>query len=88
MLPLQDIHLLMKFKLHIILMFGSLDINQGDPHNGWDTDEFLNNIYDAVHIMLIILNEGGLQSGGMNYAKTRRSSTDLEDIHRPYTCYG
>ncbi len=61
--------------------FGSLDINQGDPHNGWDTDEFLNNIYDAVHIMLIILNEGGLKSGGMNFdAKTRRSSTDLEDI--------
>ena len=61
--------------------FGSLDINQGDPHNGWDTDEFLNNIYDAVHIMLVILNEGGLKSGGMNFdAKTRRSSTDLEDI--------
>ena len=61
--------------------FGSLDINQGDPHNGWDTDEFLNNIYDAVHIMLIILSEGGLKSGGMNFdAKTRRSSTDLEDI--------
>ena len=61
--------------------FGSLDINQGDPHNGWDTDEFLNNIYDAVHIMLIILSEGGLKSGGMNFdAKTRRNSTDLEDI--------
>tara|TARA_B100001741_G_C16530205_1_gene589203 strand:- start:461 stop:1798 length:1338 start_codon:yes stop_codon:yes gene_type:complete len=61
--------------------FGSLDINQGDPHNGWDTDEFLHNIYDAVHIMLVILNEGGLQSGGMNFdAKTRRNSTDLEDI--------
>ena len=61
--------------------FGSLDINQGDPHNGWDTDEFLHNIYDAVHIMLIILTEGGLKSGGMNFdAKTRRSSTDLEDI--------
>ena len=61
--------------------FGSLDINQGDPHNGWDTDEFLHNIYDAVHIMLIILSEGGLKSGGMNFdAKTRRSSTDLEDI--------
>jgi len=61
--------------------FGSLDINQGDPHNGWDTDEFLHNIYDAVHIMLVILNEGGLGSGGMNFdAKTRRSSTDLDDI--------
>ena len=62
-------------------LFGSLDINQGDPHNGWDTDEFLHNIYDAVHIMLVLLNEGGLKSGGMNFdAKTRRNSTDLEDI--------
>ena len=62
-------------------LFGSLDINQGDPHNGWDTDEFLNNIYDAVHIMLVLLKEGGLKSGGMNFdAKTRRNSTDLEDI--------
>ena len=62
-------------------LFGSLDINQGDPHNGWDTDEFLHNIYDAVHIMLVLLKEGGLKSGGMNFdAKTRRNSTDLEDI--------
>jgi len=61
--------------------FGSLDINQGDPQNGWDTDEFLHNIYDAVHIMMIILEEGGIKSGGMNFdAKTRRNSTDLEDI--------
>ena len=62
-------------------LFGSLDINQGDPQNGWDTDEFLHNIYDAVHIMLVLLEEGGLKSGGMNFdAKTRRNSTDLEDI--------
>ena len=62
-------------------MLGSLDINQGDPHNGWDTDEFLYNIYDAVHVMLVLLQEGGIGKGGMNFdAKTRRSSTDLEDI--------
>ena len=61
--------------------FGSLDINQGDPHNGWDTDEFLHNIYDAVHIMMVLLESGGLKNGGMNFdAKTRRNSTDLEDI--------
>ena len=31
--------------------------------------------------MMIILQEGGLGSGGMNFdAKTRRNSTDLEDI--------
>ena len=62
-------------------MLGSLDINQGDPHNGWDTDEFLHNLYDAVEIMLVLLKKGGLGKGGMNFdAKTRRSSSDLEDI--------
>ncbi|MBN2007867.1 xylose isomerase [candidate division KSB1 bacterium] len=62
-------------------MFGSLDVNQGDPYNGWDTDEFLRNIYDAVEMMLVILQSQGLTTGGMNFdAKTRRSSTDLDDI--------
>ena len=62
-------------------LFGSLDINQGDPHNGWDTDEFLYNIYDATFLMMTLLSEGGIGNGGMNFdAKTRRSSTDLEDI--------
>ncbi len=62
-------------------MLGSLDINQGDPHNGWDTDEFMRNLYDAVEIMLVILQTEGIGSGGMNFdAKTRRSSTDLDDI--------
>jgi len=60
---------------------GSLDINQGDPFNGWDTDEFMHNLYDAVESMLVILQAGGLTGGGMNFdAKTRRCSTDLEDI--------
>mgnify|MGYP006290537673 CR=1 FL=1 len=62
-------------------MFGSLDINQGDPHNGWDTDEFLHNIYDAVELMLILLQNDGVGRGGMNFdAKLRRSSTDLQDM--------
>ena len=62
-------------------MLGSLDINQGDQHNGWDTDEFLYNLYDAVEVMLVLLQHNGLGKGGMNFdAKTRRSSTDLEDI--------
>jgi len=62
-------------------LLGSLDINQGDPHNGWDTDEFLHNLYDAVEVMLVLLQFGGLKNGGMNFdAKTRRNSTDLEDI--------
>jgi len=62
-------------------MLGSLDINQGDPHNGWDTDEFLYNLYDAVTMMLVLLKGSGIGKGGMNFdAKTRRNSTDLEDI--------
>ncbi|NOY78522.1 MAG: xylose isomerase [Calditrichaeota bacterium] len=62
-------------------LLGSLDVNQGDPHNGWDTDEFLHNLYDAVEIMLILLQHGGLGTGGMNFdAKTRRNSTDLKDL--------
>ena len=62
-------------------LLGSLDINQGDPHNGWDTDEFLYNLYDATELMLILLHNGGIGQGGMNFdAKVRRSSTELEDI--------
>jgi len=62
-------------------MLGSLDINQGDPHNGWDTDEFLFNLYDAVELMLVLLQNDGIGKGGLNFdAKTRRNSTDLEDI--------
>ncbi len=62
-------------------LLGSLDINQGDPHNGWDTDEFLHDITEATLLMLEILQAGGIAPGGMNFdAKTRRSSTDLEDL--------
>ena len=61
--------------------FGSLDVNQGDPHSGWDTDEFLHNLYDAVEIMLVLLRAGGIGHGGLNFdAKLRRSSTDPEDL--------
>ncbi len=62
-------------------MLGSVDANQGDLLLGWDTDEFPHNIYDATLAMLIILKQGGLKPGGLNFdAKLRRESTDLEDI--------
>jgi len=62
-------------------LLGSLDINQGDPHNGWDTDEFMVNLYDATHSMMAILQSDGFGTGGMNFdAKLRRSSTDPEDL--------
>lgn len=62
-------------------MLGSIDANKGDYQNGWDTDEFPTNITETVQAMLVILEAGGLQGGGVNFdAKTRRNSTDLEDI--------
>ncbi|SMO69528.1 xylose isomerase [Saccharicrinis carchari] len=62
-------------------MLGSIDANKGDYQNGWDTDEFPTNINETVLAMMVILQAGGLQGGGINFdARTRRSSTDLEDI--------
>jgi len=62
-------------------MLGSIDANRGDYQNGWDTDQFPNNILELVEAMLVILPAGGFGSGGINFdAKTRRNSTDLNDI--------
>ncbi len=62
-------------------MLGSIDANRGDNQNGWDTDQFPINIYETVEAMLVILQSGGFKTGGINFdAKTRRNSTDLEDI--------
>ena len=62
-------------------MLGSIDANRGDYQNGWDTDQFPNNIYESVEAMLIFLKAGGLKGGGVNFdAKIRRNSTDLEDV--------
>lgn len=62
-------------------MLGSIDANRGDYQNGWDTDQFPNNVLETTEAMLVFLKSGGLQGGGINFdAKTRRNSTDLEDI--------
>lgn len=62
-------------------LLGSIDANKGDYQNGWDTDEFPTNIYEITEAMLEVLQAGGFSHGGINFdAKTRRNSTDLEDI--------
>lgn len=62
-------------------MLGSLDANRGDYQNGWDTDQFPNNINELTEAMLIFLESGGLKGGGINFdAKIRRSSTDAADL--------
>ncbi len=62
-------------------MLGSMDANRGDYQNGWDTDQFPNAIGELTEAMLVVLEAGGFKTGGINFdAKTRRNSTDLEDI--------
>ncbi len=62
-------------------MLGSIDANRGDYQNGWDTDYFPTDIYDAVQVMIILLENGGIAPGGLNFdAKIRRNSTDMEDL--------
>lgn len=62
-------------------LLGSIDANRGDYQNGWDTDQFPNNINELTEAMLIILEAGGFKGGGINFdAKVRRNSTDPEDL--------
>jgi xylose isomerase len=62
-------------------MLGSIDANRGDYQNAWDTDQFPMNINETVEMMLVLLRNGGLQGGGVNFdAKARRSSPDAVDL--------
>ncbi|MDB5205838.1 MAG: xylA [Flavisolibacter sp.] len=62
-------------------VLGSVDANRGDYQNGWDTDQFPNDINELTEAMLIFLEAGGLQGGGVNFdAKIRRNSTDPSDL--------
>lgn len=60
---------------------GSVDANRGDLLLGWDTDQFPTDIYSTTLAMVIILKQGGLGKGGLNFdAKVRRSSNDPNDL--------
>jgi xylose isomerase len=62
-------------------LLGSMDANRGDYQNGWDTDQFPNDINELTEAMLVILQAGGFKGGGINFdAKIRRNSTDAEDL--------
>ena len=62
-------------------LLGSIDANRGDSQNGWDTDQFPNDMNEVTECMLIILEAGGFQGGGINFdAKIRRNSTDPADL--------
>ena len=60
---------------------GSIDANRGDYQNGWDTDQFPNNVTELAEAMLVIIEAGGFKGGGINFdAKIRRNSTDPADL--------
>ena len=62
-------------------IFGSIDINRGDPQNGWDTDQFPNDVAALTLAMLYVLKGGGMTDGGFNFdAKIRRQSVDAADL--------
>ena len=62
-------------------MLGSVDANRGDMLLGWDTDQFPTDLCGAALAMYVILEQGGLGTGGLNFdAKLRRGSTDLADL--------
>ena len=62
-------------------MLGSVDANRGDPLLGWDTDQFPTDLYLTAQTMLVVLNQGGLGSGGLNFdAKVRRESFEPADL--------
>ena len=63
-------------------ILGSIDINRGDPRNGWDTDQFPNNAQELTPAMLHLLASGGFTTGGINFdAKIRRQSVDPIDLY-------
>src|ERR1700677_1982964 len=63
-------------------IFGSIDINRGDPRNGWDTDQFPNNAQELVPALVQLVEEGGFTTGGFNFdAKLRRQSVDPSDLY-------
>lgn len=62
-------------------IFGSLDINRGDPQLGWDTDQFPNNVPETALALYHVLQAGGFTTGGCNFdAKVRRQSIDPADL--------
>jgi xylose isomerase len=62
-------------------IFGSIDMNRGDPQLGWDTDQFGNDIAELSLVVARIVAAGGFKTGGFNFdAKVRRQSNDLSDL--------
>jgi xylose isomerase len=62
-------------------IMGSIDMNRGDPQNGWDTDQFPNDVREITTALYYLLQGGGFTTGGNNFdSKVRRQSIDPADL--------
>lgn len=62
-------------------IMGSVDANRGDMQNGWDTDQFPNDVAECTLVMHEILKNGGFDTGGFNFdTKLRRQSCERDDL--------
>ncbi len=62
-------------------VLGNIDANSGDTLLGWDTDQFPVSTKDCALVMYEVLQNGGLQKGGLNFdAKVRRASWRPVDL--------
>ena len=62
-------------------IMGSVDANRGDMQNGWDTDQFPNDVAECTLVMYEILKAGGFKTGGFNFdTKLRRQSCERDDL--------
>ena len=62
-------------------IMGSVDANRGDMQNGWDTDQFPNDVGECTLIVYEILKNGGFTTGGFNFdTKLRRQSIERDDL--------
>src|SRR5690625_5311880 len=66
---------------------GSIDANRGDHQNGWDSDYFPTDLYDAIETIMIVLDNDGIEHGGVNfYINNRTDYTDPSVIYDEYHC--
>jgi len=60
---------------------GSIDANRDECLLGWDTDMFPTNPALSTYIMKRVIDQKGLEPGGLNFdAKVRRESVDVADL--------
>lgn len=62
-------------------IFGSIDANQSNPKQPWDTNLVSEHLSEIVQIIYLILHHGGFTTGGLNFDnKMRRKNINLNEL--------